>query len=116
MAEVAHGFGNTLPVVPAIKVKPIIREKLRQRSTTEVEFDPEKHLSFTKQPETLTLSDLGFPEDVGISPVGVSNPFPLFNNDAIKIMRRELFTQEIWDNCMHSTEFAACQIRGHCPK
>jgi hypothetical protein len=103
--------------IPTINVKPIVREKLRH-STAEAhtEFSPEKHLSYAKQPSSLSLKDLGLSDDVGISPVGVSDPFPLFNEEAIGIMRSELFTTEVWENCMHSTEFAGCQIRGHCPK
>jgi hypothetical protein len=103
--------------IPAIKAKPIIREILqRSNSIQPTKFCPETHLSFAQSPKTLTLSDLGLPDDVGISPVGVSDPFPLFTEEAIRIMRSELFTTEVWENCMHSTEFASCQIRGHSPK
>jgi hypothetical protein len=103
--------------VPTFKVKPIIREKLQPSSTAQyTKFCPEKHLSFGEKPKTISLSELGLAEDVGVSPVGVSDPFPLFNEEAIRIMRAELLTTEVWANCMHSTEFAGCQIRGHCPK
>jgi hypothetical protein len=103
--------------MPIRKVKPIIREELEgPMSNIPTEFSPEKHLSFDEPPKTLSLSTLGFPDNVGVSPVGVSEPFPLFNEEAIRIMRSELFQKEVWENCMHSTDFAGCQIRGHCPK
>jgi hypothetical protein len=112
MAEVAPPIS-----IPIVKVKPIIREKLQYSSaTTRTKFCPEKHLSYAEAPKTISLSALGLPDDVGISPVGVSDPFPLFTEEAIRIMRSELFTIEVWENCMHSTEFAGCQIRGHCPE
>ncbi|KZL81735.1 hypothetical protein CI238_10812 [Colletotrichum incanum] len=60
--------------------------------------------------------DLALPEDVRISPVACSEPFPLFTQEAIQIMRQEIFTTEVWENCLHSTHFAPCQLRGHCPK
>ncbi|RDW57452.1 hypothetical protein BP6252_13790 [Coleophoma cylindrospora] len=112
MAEVA-----TRITTPALTVEPIIREKLRSLSpANRTIFDPEKHLSFVHEPEVLSLEDLDLPKDSGISPVAVSQPFPLFNEDAIRNMREEILTHEVWDNCLHSTEFAGCQLRGHCPK
>lgn len=62
------------------------------------------------------MKELDLPEDVGISPVAVSEPFPLFTEEAVRTMRGEVFTKEVWDSCLHSTAFANCQIRGHCPK
>ncbi|KAF2138211.1 uncharacterized protein K452DRAFT_277207 [Aplosporella prunicola CBS 121167] len=112
MAEIA------LPVPPpSIKATPIIREQIRtSNATSRTTFDPNKHLNYVGKPETLSLKDLGFSEDVGISTVAVSNPFPLFDESAMRIMRSEIFTNEVWDNCMWSTDFAGCQLRGHCPK
>jgi hypothetical protein len=102
---------------PTLKVKPIISDQLRPSGATRNSaFEPRNHLSFNEYPKVLTLNDIGFPEDVGISPVAVSDPFPLFSEEAIRIMRSEILTTEVWENCMHSTEFAGCQLRGHCPK
>ncbi len=101
----------------AFKIKPIIREKLvSAKKRPSPTFEPEKHLSFHDYPKTLTLKDIGFPEDAGISPVAISEPFALFSEEAISHMRDEIFTTEVWQNCLHSTEFAGCQLRGHCPK
>lgn len=112
MTEVAQPI-----TIPTLKPKPIIRETLQYSSALpRTVFSPEKHLSFNKEPKTLSLRDIGLSDDVGISPVAVSDPFPLFNEEAIRIMRSELFTKEVWENCTHSTEFAGCQIRGQCPK
>ncbi|KEF52514.1 uncharacterized protein A1O9_11356 [Exophiala aquamarina CBS 119918] len=83
---------------------------------TAVAFDAAKHLAYTDRPKVISMKDLGLPEDVGISPSAVSEPFSLFTEDAVRIMRGEVFTKEVWDNCLHSTAFASCQIRGHCPK
>ncbi|KIW99394.1 uncharacterized protein Z518_11382 [Rhinocladiella mackenziei CBS 650.93] len=110
---------QTVPVTPGFNsIKPIIRETLGGPSTklSLVAFDAEKHLAYTEDPKRLSTKDLGLPEDVGISPVAVSEPFPLFTEEAIRIMRSEIFANEVWENCLHSTEFASCQLRGHCPK
>jgi hypothetical protein len=112
MAEVA------LPVpVPSLKAKPIIREQLTSsRPATHSAFNPERHLTFSEQPKILSLKDLNVPEDAGLSPVGISDPFPLFSEEAMKIMREEIFTNDVWDHCLQSSGFASCQLRGHCPK
>jgi hypothetical protein len=62
------------------------------------------------------MDDLGLSPPNAISPVAVSEPFPLFSEEAMQVMRSEIFTNEVWENCMHSTEFAGCQLRGHAPK
>ncbi|KAF2108109.1 hypothetical protein BDV96DRAFT_504784 [Lophiotrema nucula] len=104
--------------IPTPKVKPIISDQLRPSSSTTPKpiFDPAKHLSYKEDPKVLTLNDIGIDNNDGISPVAVSDPFPLFSEEAIKIMRSEIFTNEVWENCMFSSEFAGCQLRGHCPK
>lgn len=109
---------QTMPVSLAYDIKPIIRDKLRATSTTKspVAFDPKTHLAYVEDPPTLSMKALGLGEDLGISPVAVSEPFALFTQEAIRIMRGEIFTDQVWDNCLHSTEFASCQLRGHCPK
>lgn len=126
LPEYQYLYANQFITMPAVafpistssmKSKPLIRAKLQPSSAVQhVDFDPEKHLSFVERPNTLSLSDIGLPEDAGISPVAVSDPFPLFNEEAIRIMRSELFQEEVWENCIHSTAFAECQIRGSCPK
>ncbi|KAF2244919.1 hypothetical protein BU26DRAFT_89249 [Trematosphaeria pertusa] len=117
----AETIAPTPAPTPNLKAQPIIQEKLRPWSTAPQElFDPSKHLSYVSEPKSLSLNDLGLSEHSGehvaISPMGCSEPFPLFSNNAITIMRSEIFTNEVWDNCLHSTEFAGCQLRGHCPK
>ncbi|KAH6984439.1 hypothetical protein BKA56DRAFT_517514 [Ilyonectria sp. MPI-CAGE-AT-0026] len=103
--------------VPQLKLKPILKDQLRpSRPTAQAIFSPEKHLSFSEEPKILSLADVALPEDAGISHVACSHPFPLFSEEAIGIMRDEIFTTEVWKNCLYSTEFAACQLRGHCPK
>ena len=112
MAEV-----DSRPAAHKFNIKPIIGEKLSDASTrSHVAFQPDVHLAYRENPKVLTLKDIGLSEDVGISPVAVSEPFPLFTEEAMSIMRSEVFSQEVWDNCLHSTEFAGCMLRGHCPK
>jgi hypothetical protein len=117
MAEVATQSATPI-ATPRFRGKPIIQHNITSAPLTQARpsFDPDHHLSFKTAPKILSLKDIGLSEDVGISPMAVSDPFPLFNEEAIQIMRSEIFSQEVWDNCMISSEFAGCQLRGHCPK
>lgn len=100
-----------------IDMKPILREKLGTLDSPEkIPFDAEEHLAFKEYPKVTTLEDLSVSEGFGISDVGCSEPFPLFTEEAIKIMRSEIFRNEVWDNCLQTSDFAGCQLRGHCPK
>lgn len=108
---------GTVSSTGVLNIRPIIGDVLVDSSTrAPVEFDATKHLAYTDRPKVLLMKDLELPEDVGISPVAVSEPFPLFTEEAIRIMRGEIFTKEVWDHCLQSTAFASCQLRGHCPK
>lgn len=112
MAEVA-----SRTTISSLKSQPIIKGKLQASNTIiRTTFDPDKHLNFVDEPTVLSLKDIGLPEDAGISPVAVSQPFPLFNEEAIRIMREEIFTNEVWDDYLHSTDDFGCQLRGYCPK
>ncbi|KAJ4370483.1 hypothetical protein N0V83_005003 [Neocucurbitaria cava] len=76
-------------------------------------FDPEKHLTFNEAPEFLTMKDIGLAEDIGISPVAVTQPFQLFSPEAIQIMRSEISKSEVTKNHTFSSNIAAAQLRGY---
>jgi hypothetical protein len=78
-------------------------------------FDPAQHLAFKEMPRRITMSELG-KEARGISKIGVSEPFALFTPDAVKAMRNEVLSDEVWENCRFSSNLAACQLRGMAPK
>ncbi|RYN51033.1 hypothetical protein AA0117_g13400, partial [Alternaria alternata] len=75
-----------------------------------ISFDPTVHLNYKTTPGVMTMKDIGY-EGYGISPVAVSEPFPLFTEDAINQMRAEAFTPEVLDNCLVSSSFAKHMIR-----
>ena len=79
-------------------------------------FQASKHLAYKAPSKIHTMSDLGFPEGTGISPTAVSEPFPLFTKEGVKAMRAEILSDEVFKNYSHSSNLAACQLRGFCPK
>lgn len=79
-------------------------------------FDPARHLAYHQPPKTLTMAEIGYPEDAGISPIAVSEPFQLFTEEAVQIMRAEILNPEVMSKHKYSSNLAACQLRGYASK
>jgi len=88
-------------------VVPLLKElsKFGIEDPSSVPFEPSKHIAFTDEyfykTKKLRLQDLGITEthQNPISPVGVSDPFPLFTDEAIAIMRWEVFQKDCFLEC-----------------
>jgi hypothetical protein len=78
-------------------------------------FNPSVHLSYTTSPKTYTMSEIGL-ADKGVSPIAVSEPFPLFTREAIEGMRSEVLSKPVWDGYRVHSNLAACQLRGFADK
>lgn len=80
-------------------------------------FDPEKHLAFKDStPKTHSMVDIGYPSSNGVSPVAVSEPFPLFSEEAINIMREEIFAEDVQRDYSWTSNIAPKQLRGYATK
>lgn len=98
------------------KSKPIIPVKSDLALCDRVAFDPTKHIKFTPPSKVWTMQELDYAEDKGISPVGVSEPFPLFSEEAVKQMRAEILDEKVWDKYKFSSNLSQCQLRGYAPE
>jgi hypothetical protein len=98
------------------KSKPIIPVKSDLAPCDRVAFDPAEHIKFTPPSKVWTMQELGYAEGQGISPVGVSEPFPLFSEEAVKQMRAEILDEEVWDKYKFSSNLSQCQLRGYAPE
>ncbi|KEF53838.1 uncharacterized protein A1O9_10240 [Exophiala aquamarina CBS 119918] len=78
-------------------------------------FDPDQHLAFQEPDRIWTMEEIGH-ADVGVSPIAVSNPFPLFTKEAIMQMRDEILSDAVQQNCKYQSNLAASQLRGFAPK
>jgi hypothetical protein len=95
---------------------PIILQPEVNKFVNNDDFDPSRHLAFQQPSKIYTMKDLGLPEDTGISPVAVSEPFQLFTEEAVMRMRKEVLNPEVLKNCQYSSNIAACQLRGFANK
>ncbi|OJD25475.1 hypothetical protein ACJ73_03159 [Blastomyces percursus] len=78
-----------------------------------VRFDAQKHIQYTAPLKVHTMKELGYSDDVGVSPIGVSEPFPLFPPEAINQMRKEILNKKVWERYQFSSNLAHCQLRGY---
>lgn len=95
---------------------PIIEQSNDILELSQDEFTPTKHIAFKPPSKTYTMKDLQLPEDNGISPFAVSEPFPLFSTEAVMRMRHEVLSPEVLKNCQYSSNLAQCQLRGFARK
>jgi hypothetical protein len=84
------------------------------RLTEREKFDPQKHLDFHSPKKVYSMKEIGL-EGHGISPIAVSEPFPLFTEDAIKQIRAEVFSEEVLKDCQYSSTFTSHMVRGMGP-
>ncbi|RAK80693.1 uncharacterized protein BO72DRAFT_370715 [Aspergillus fijiensis CBS 313.89] len=96
-------------------IQPIETEVSHQKtsSTGKVAFDPSKHLDHTAPSKVYSMKELGYSDSRGVSPVGVSEPFPLFSAEAIQKMREEVLSDEVFMKHKYSSDLAQCQLRGY---
>lgn len=92
-----------------------------------IKFDPMSHLSYYSadplqqhkfhDTRRLTMEELSLSNKDQISEVGVSDPFSLFTDDAVDIMKMEMLQKEIFLKharvCRTSTNGRDCTLRGY---
>jgi hypothetical protein len=76
-------------------------------------FVPERHIAFEEPSDILMMKDIGYAEDVGVSPVAVTQPFQLFSPEAIQIMRSEIAKPEVKAGHHYASNIASDQLRGY---
>lgn len=112
---------QTMPATAAMNFgtpnfKPIIENAPSKHESKGQDFDPAEHLTFTPPEQVIMMTDLGYPADIGVSPVAVSQPFKLFSNEAVHQMRSEILHPQVMKNCGYQSNIAASQVRGYAPK
>ncbi|GAA5865192.1 hypothetical protein JCM8547_008309 [Rhodosporidiobolus lusitaniae] len=73
-------------------------------------FDASIHLCYKKPEKVVTMSELKL-EGQGISDVGVTAPFPLFTREGVTALRREIFSEAVYDKYSLESPITAFQGR-----
>ncbi|KAK9236680.1 hypothetical protein V1525DRAFT_426882 [Lipomyces kononenkoae] len=76
-------------------------------------FDPAIHLAFQSPSKRYSFTELGLPTPQNAPDVCFTEPFQLFSEEGVRMIRRELFRKEFLDNYMRSWSRAPCYISGH---
>ncbi|KAK5715297.1 hypothetical protein LTR17_016813 [Elasticomyces elasticus] len=106
-----------MPGLPTAAFKPIIvQSQAMKRKLEHVDFTPREHLAFEEPESVLQMTDIGYSEDPGVSPVAVSQPFRLFTPECIQKFRDEVLSEEVLEKCSYKSNLAAMQLRGYAPK
>lgn len=101
-----------MPAAATSYFQPIIATEALQNKQDDEPFDAGKHMAYKPPPEVIKMTDIGYSEDTGVSPVAVSQPFQLFSEEAVQRMRSEIFRPEVMEKYRRSSNLAACQLRG----
>lgn len=78
-------------------------------------FDPAVHLNYRPPPARYSFTKLGLPVPKGCPDLCYTEPFQLFSEEGVRMIRREVFRREFLDKYMRSWERAPCLISGHYP-
>ncbi|EXJ79430.1 hypothetical protein A1O3_08932 [Capronia epimyces CBS 606.96] len=76
-------------------------------------FDPSIHLCFQPPKSIITLKELLLSEENAISPVAITEPFPLFTLEGVKQMRADLFRKEVVERHGNRTKPHCYKMRGY---
>ncbi|KAF7195061.1 hypothetical protein HII31_03529 [Pseudocercospora fuligena] len=90
---------NAMPHSDSIKDPPLI-------------FDPVLHLAFTPPKARYSFTELGLAKPHNAPDTCYTEPFQLFSEECIRLMRRELFQKEFLDKWMRTWDRAPCYIGG----
>lgn len=107
----------TAAVESSVAAQPIgfPKENLSNGAVHAVDFDADKHLAFTPPSSVLTMENLGL-EPTPLSNVATTEPFPFMSSEAVLQHRRELFSKDVLENCLHYTRPGSVQLRGMAPR
>lgn len=97
---------------PVIVEPPVLKQ---HQPAEKGPFNPAQHLRFTPPSKVHTMKEIGL-ENSGVSPIAVSEPFPLFNEEAVGRFREEVLSKDVIDNCQWSSNLSQCQLRGFASK
>ncbi|KAM0544999.1 hypothetical protein ACHAPJ_011580 [Fusarium lateritium] len=77
------------------------------------QFDPQIHLNFKPPTTRYSFTELGLEKPLNAPDMCYTEPFQLFSEEGVRVMRREIFRKEFLDKYMRSWARAPCYIGGH---
>ncbi|CAD6448068.1 4b165af3-a11f-449d-9a36-0b7041e3eaf1 [Sclerotinia trifoliorum] len=78
-------------------------------------FHSESHIQYEEPSYIHSMEEIGYSATSGVSPIAVSEPFRLFTEEAVNIMREEIFDKEVQEKYSYTSDIAPKQLRGYAP-
>lgn len=100
-AQQSHSKSATAPTIHSHEAQP--------------KFDPARHLRYQPPAKRHTFGEFGLDSETPQTDMCITDPFDLFTEECVRLMRRELFQPVVFNNYMHSWARAPCVIRGIAP-
>jgi hypothetical protein len=76
-------------------------------------FDPSIHLAFSPPSVRHSFTSLNLPRPATTPDMCFTEPFQLFSEEGVRMIRRDLLRKEVLDKHMAAWERAPCFIGGH---
>ncbi|KIW64668.1 hypothetical protein PV04_09586 [Phialophora macrospora] len=77
------------------------------------DFDPAIHLAFQPPAQRHTFSDVGLQKPQNVPDLCYTDPFPLFSEEGVRILRREMLSRQMLDKYLKSWDRAPAYVAGH---
>ena len=77
------------------------------------DFDPAIHLAFQPPTQRHTFQDLGLPTPQNTPDLCYTEPFRLFSEEGVRILRREMLSKQMLDKYLRSWDRAPAYMAGH---
>jgi hypothetical protein len=77
------------------------------------DFDPAIHLAFQPPAQRHTFSEVGLQKPQNVPDLCYTDPFPLFSEEGVRILRREMLSRQMLDNYLKSWDRAPAYVAGH---
>lgn len=74
------------------------------------QFDPAIHLAFEPPTKRHSFSEYGLSKPDSCPDVSFTEPFPLFSEEGVRMLRRELLQKKVLDKHLRSWDRAPCYI------
>lgn len=113
-------MADVLPAQPPEAIIPsdeaVTLEQIERLESVQLpvpDFNPAIHLNYSPPTSRHTFQELGLPAPKGTHDICYTEPFQLFSEEGVRMIRREIFQREFLDKYMRSWERAPCLINGH---
>lgn len=77
------------------------------------DFDPNIHLAYQAPVQRHTFQELGLPLPQNSPDLCYTEPFQLFSEEGVRILRREMLGREMLDKYLRSWDRAPAYMAGH---